>query len=368
MLKIAHLTVVRKVSPGQEKQLLWEYQAAKNLDTVHWETIVFQDEPSSAFFVKRIPVFFRSLFLRKLFAWMLALRLSRRNDIVLLRHVLFDPFSFIFAPMISNRVAIHHAKDVDALLVIKRGWRGRCASYLEQFSGRYSVRHALAILAVTKEIAQYQTDRAAVHKPVGVYSNGVSLSKLEIIGDTRVDDEVNVCFLCGKFSVWQGLDKLIKAVENFTTDEIIPKVYIHLIGQLSSQQISHIGGVNSRKVIFRNHGVLTEAEYRPILDNCDFGIASLAIERQGLEEASSLKVREMLALGLAVYSNHEDVALDRSEPFIKIVKDLNIEEMIKFGLSCKSINRSTIRKRSQNRIEKLCAMKTVINFLNEAVL
>lgn len=368
MLRIVHITVVRKLSLGQEKQLRWEHAAAVNLDTAHWETLVFQDGPSSAPFVKRVPFLLRGLLLRNLYAWMLVLKLSHKNDIVLMRHISFDPFSFIFAPLISNRIGIHHAKEVEALLVVKKGWKGRCASLLEQLSGRHSVQHALAILAVTNEIAQYQINRVKIHKPVNVYPNGINLNQVKILSDKRVDGEINICFLCGKFSEWQGLDKLIKAVEDFAVDEVTATVYIHLIGYLSASQIANIQAVNSKKIIFRSYGLLSECEYRPILDKCDFGLASLAIEREGLREASTLKVREMLALGMPVYSNHEDTALDASVPFIKIIKDLDVLEMIEFGMCCKRFERAIIREDSQIRIGKLSAMKMVVNFIEKSVL
>ena len=367
MLRIVHITVVRNLSSGQEKQLRWEFEAAKYLNTAQWETLVFHDGPSSAPFVKRVPFFFRSLFLRNLYAWVFAFKVSRCNDFVLMRHITFDPFSFIFAPLIRNRITVHHAKDVEALRLVRRGWKGWSASFFERLSGRYSIRHALAILGVTHEISQYQLERAMVKKPVGVYPNGINLIQIKLLDDTRFANEIHIIFLCGKFSDWQGLDKLLKAVDEHSLEKIQIPVCIHLIGQLSALQDSDIQANKARRRIFKSYGLMAESEYRPILEQCDFGLASLAVEREGLREASTLKVREMLALGLPVYSSHEDLALDRSADFVKIVKDLKLSEMIEFGMRCKKIDRATIRKNSQNRIGKLCAMKSVIQFIENSL-
>lgn len=363
MLRIIHLTVLRNLSFGQEKQLLWEIEAAKNLDTAHWDTLVFHDGLSSAPFIKRVPLLFRFIFLRNLYAWLVVLKLSRYYDFILMRHITFDPFSFIFAPLIKNRISIHHAKDVEALRIIRKGWKGWAASVFELYSGRYTVRHARAILGVTYEIAQYQIKQSMMQKSVGIYPNGININQVNILGDVRIDNEIHICFICGKFTEWQGLDKLIKAVDACKVDDLTVPVYIHLIGQLSDLQFTTLQAAELRRKIFRSYGLLSEAEYRPILEQCDFGFDSLAIEREGLREACSLKVREMLALGLAVYSNHDDAALDRSAPFIKVTGQVDIIEMISFGLSCKNISRTLVRNNSQKLIDKLSMMKMVVDFI-----
>lgn len=73
-----------------------------------------------------------------------------------MRHMTFDPFALIFAPLIPNRVSIHHAKEIEELRLIRQGWKGRLASVVEKFCGKFSVCKAKMILGVTNEIAEYE--------------------------------------------------------------------------------------------------------------------------------------------------------------------------------------------------------------------
>jgi len=54
------------------------------------------------------------------------------------------------------------------------------------------------------------------------------------------------------------------------------------------------------------HGPLLRSSYEPLLASCTAAIGSLALFRNGMEEACSLKVREYLALGLPVIGGYED--------------------------------------------------------------
>lgn len=367
MLKIAHLTVVRQLSKGQDNQLRWEYESAQELNNAQWDTCAFHNGPVTGPFVRTLPFLFRGLFTRKMYAWLVALKLSRTHDFILMRHITFDPFAFIFAPLIKNRISVHHAKEVHELRLIRKDWKGAGASMLERLSGRYAVRKAYAILGVTEEIAKYERALHAPNQLISVYSNGINLNQVALLDDHRYQNEVHAVFMCGTFSPWHGLDKLVKSVDDYTGSSNEIKIYIHLVGLLSETQQLDIEATETRRQVFRCYGLLAENEYRPILNRCDFGIASLALERKGLSEGSTLKVREMLALGLPIYSGHRDVALNEGLDFVKVVTGPKLYEMINFGLACKSIDRETVRKASEGIVDKGGAMKSVIRFIENSL-
>lgn len=362
-MRVVHLTVGRQLTHGQTKQLRFEHDAAQSLDGVQWTTLAYHNGPITEPYMRRIPAVFRALFMRKLWGWIVALRLSRTHDIVMMRHMTFDPFAFVFAPFFRNRVSVHHAKEVEELRLIRKGWKGRAAAWLEQKSGRFAVRRAKMVLGVTQEIAEYERETRAPCKKIGVYSNGVDISQVSMLADDRVSGEIHTAFICGTFSEWHGLDKLIDAVDaNIFSGDDVPFV-IHLIGSLSETQVQKLSENEIRRKVFRWHGLLNTDEYRLILGACDIGVASLAMERQNLNEGSTLKVREMLAMGLPVYSGHKDVALPEGEDFVKITERPTVSEMIAFATHAKCISRNHVRECSKGRIEKREAMETVARFL-----
>lgn len=366
-MKIVHITVVRRLTPGQIKQLKYESAGAEVLSDSQWTTMAFHTGPSSHEFIRTIPLFFRPMLLRKLYGWIVALRLSRNYDIILMRHMSFDPFVIFFAPFIKNRVTIHHSKEAEELRLIRKGWKGRLASFVEQVTGAWSANYAKALVGVTHEIAQYELMTHSVVKPTAIYPNGIDPKEVVILEDKRNIESIQAAFICGSFSDWHGLDKLISAVMDFSEEPINPPLIIHLIGGLSDGQRASIAAHNKLKRVFVEHGVMSEIAYRPIVAQCDFGITSLALERKNLREASTLKVREMLAMGLPVYSGHKDIALPETEPFVFIVDDISVDSLICFGRKVKRLAREEVREKSLNRIKKSEAMRGLCEFTKRLV-
>ena len=74
-------------------------------------------------------------------------------------------------------------------------------------------------------------------------------------------------------------------------------------------------GLNEPQNVSQNmkfHGFLSREAYRSILERCSAGLSTLCLYEKGLEEASSLKVREYLALGLPVIIAHKDTTIGGS--------------------------------------------------------
>lgn len=362
-MKVVHLTVARRLTSGQARQLRFEYDAARGINDAQWITIAYQDSPATEPFMRRIPVFFRGMFLRNLWLWIVALKLSRRYDFVLMRHITFDPFVFIFAPFIHNRVSIHHAKEVEELRLVAPGWKGVAASCLENWTGGFAVRRARMVVGVTAEIAEYEREKRAAERKIAVYPNGIDVESVPLLADKRVPGEVHAAFICGKFSSWHGLDKLIAAVDAAADGSAKISLTIHLIGSLSDKQLREIAETSARRAVFRAYGLLNEDDYRPILEKCDFGVTSLALERKNLREASTLKVREMLACGLPVYSGHEDVALKAVGRFALVSNRTTVEELISFGEFVKSVSRQAVRHLSAPHVEKRNGIQALLGVL-----
>lgn len=356
-MKIVHLTVVRKLTQGQTKQLQSEHEAATRIKDVDWVTVGLQSEKSDLAFVEQIPTYFRPILLRNLFGWLMCLRYSGNADFVLLRHMTFDPFAFIFAPFIKNRISVHHAKEIDELKLIRRGWKGRLASVLERYSGRFTVRRSRAIFGVTGEIARYEQ---AIHKSKAkthTFPNGIDLSSVEVLDDKRHETEINVAFLCGSFSSWHGVDLLDNALQSPQSSSHLLK--IHLIGSVPEAIKDR---VESNPYLIA-HGLMDEVDYRKILDTCDYSLSSFALFRKGLQEAATLKNREMLAMGLPILSGHIDTALPKSFQYHLMTSSISQQQLVNFGIKMKSVSRETVRDQAKPYIEKEMIMRRAATFL-----
>ena len=73
--------------------------------------------------------------------------------------------------------------------------------------------------------------------------------------------------------------------------------------------------------------------------------------RAGVKEGATIKVREMLAMGLPVYSGHVDTALPQDFPFYKNNK-VNLKNIIDFAKVTSSFTPKEIRAASYPFISK----------------
>jgi hypothetical protein len=363
-MKIIHLTVVRHLPGGIKKQLYCERDASKSLSGADWTTMVWQDEEGDGVLVNQIPFFFRHIFLRNIFAWFLILKLSRRCDYLLVRHIPFDPLSFLFSMFVSNRVTVHHTKEIEEMRIVGEGWKGVCASALESVAGKFLLRRNVGILAVTDEIGQYERARAKNLPEPGVYANGIDVESVDILDDARQEGCFNVAFICTSFSSWHGLEKLIETILSDQSAVVSSRVRIHLIGELSAHQSERIKASRVLSEIFVCHGLLAVEGYRKVMSICDVGLGSLALELKGLSEASTLKVREMLAMGLPVVSGHKDSSIPDGFSYYRIYPDglLDFSEIIGlFGGGAYS--REEVRSASLPFIRKVDQMQSVVSYL-----
>lgn len=360
-LRVVHLTVYRDLPSGIRKQIKWEQSASKNLKDVEWTSLAVHGGTPVESFEKRVPQLYRPMFLRNLYGWRIARQLAKTHDVVLLRHMAFDPFALLFAPLIRNRVSVHHSREWEELPLIRPGVTGQLAGALERITGRVAVRSAMGVMGVTTEIARFQVDSRAPGKPAGLYANGIDLETLKEAADHRVEDAVQVVFMSNVFSEWHGLDRLVDSVRNAP---VIPDCFtIHLIGHLSDSQKQQIAALGVRAEVFRIHGFLETEAYRTLISKSDVGLGSLAMDRQNLREGATLKVREMLGMGLPVYSGHADTALNAKFPFYHQVAEVDIVELERFARDMKRHSRSKVRTAATPFIEKAATMQVAADWL-----
>lgn len=358
-MKILHLTCVRELTSGQRKQLTFEYEANKKLSLDWTVKVLHTGEIIDKRFEQKIPKFFNMIILRNLYAWLYMLKNQKNYDIVINRHITFDPFTLIFGWFIKNRFTVHHAKEIEELRLVRKGWKGKVASSIEKVTGFISLKQVKGAICVTQDIAIYQQNRANVK--TFLYPNGINLLSIGIMEDKRTDNDINIAFMCGTFSAWHGLDLLLDSVlENL---EFIQtnNVKIHLIGRVLEKELDFI---KTNKLPIVLYGLLSSEEYIKVLVKCDIGVDSLALNRKQLSEAAALKVREYLAFGLPIYSAYKDTAIPLTFKYYK-VDDVDIRKMVAFARQMKEVSRQEVRDTSEEYISKEILLKNLYDEIEE---
>jgi hypothetical protein len=146
-------------------------------------------------------------------------------------------------------------------------------------------------IAVTREIAQHRAFRNHIRHSI-VVPNGIDLQSFPVVKNRMIADEpLRLFFIGTPNQPWHGVD-LIELIA-----EKVPDWEFHFVGFEKN---------NSNNCYY--YGYQSVTRYLKILERCHICVGSMALSRNGMEEACPLKVREYLAYGFPVVLGYNDSA------------------------------------------------------------
>jgi glycosyltransferase involved in cell wall biosynthesis len=137
-------------------------------------------------------------------------------------------------------------------------------------------------------------------KAVCVIGNGIDLSQYTPLPPSTKPIP-HLVFMGSEGQPWHGVDKVLLLARSLQAWQF------HIIGP------PPLPGAPAN---VKFHGFLSKKEYEEVLAHCDVALGTLALHRNGMNEASPLKVREYLAYGLPVILGHQDTDFPSGAPFI----------------------------------------------------
>ncbi len=129
--------------------------------------------------------------------------------------------------------------------------------------------------------------------------NAINLSRVVPL-KLNTSTNLSLFFVGTPNQPWHGVSDMVRFGEQN------PDICVHIVGDK--------GDSTSPNIFF--HGTLQPSEYREIASKCVAGVGTLNLSAKQMEEASPLKVREYLAMGLPVITRYRDVDLDPSSDFL----------------------------------------------------
>lgn len=207
----------------------------------------------------------------------------------------------------------HHTSMVDELRLLVRGPGSWLKLQAERFNGPRLLSRVKGLVAVTEEIRAIEAKRGGVQHSITI-GNGVATSAL-LTPPARWDGgELRLWFAAGAFSPWMGLDRLLWGLMAMTHSQ---PVTLHLAGGgISPSDRRLIAVLAARQPLVRviEHGQVAHADIGALMRRCHVAIASLALHRAGLSEASPLKTREYLAAGMPTVLAYQDTDIPAGLP------------------------------------------------------
>jgi hypothetical protein len=140
-------------------------------------------------------------------------------------------------------------------------------------------------------------------KPNLVVGNGIDFSRVPWLSPVGTSDRIKLIFIGTQEHYWGGIEQI------FELAKLRPHFVIHVIGIDADNTFD-----NLPNVIF--HGKLEQEKYHKIASECTAGLSTLSLGKKGMREASPLKSREYLALGLPIITRYRDTDFHNSEDFI----------------------------------------------------
>lgn len=368
-MRVLHAALMANYEPGVIRQMEWENSAARELGLT-WESRLYCpvradvgaascvvpargiEATASSSFTERA---MRWLRLRRgYYAWLK--EESAKYDLLMLRHSMADPLRIAFVSTSSIPVlSVHHTMELSELAG-RKGLQGATKAMIERVVGKQSLVRVSGVVGVTDEIRRYELERAGIDLPSFVYPNGIDLGGVRYeSGSVSGGTKPELIFVAGHFSHWHGLDLLLDSVEASSADFVL-----NLVGRLS--EADRRRAERDPRIIC--HGLCSADEVRAITERSHVGLSSFALQRMGMEEACTLKVREYLAVGLPVFSGYTDVFPEEFRFYRK--GSASIEEILAYAREVSTCDKEQVASDASKYISKKSILERFYHDLVDA--
>jgi glycosyltransferase involved in cell wall biosynthesis len=214
--------------------------------------------------------------------------------------VLYWRFSTVHPPMLALPKRARTVVEVNTDDTHEYASRGPLRANYNLRTRDFAFRRADALVFVANELSRQPAFAAYTRRRV-VITNGIKLEDYPVL-PLPDDPTPRLVFVGSPGQSWHGIDKLLYLAEQR------PEWRFDIVGWSDTSGGSH------DNVTW--HGQLGRSAVLEVLRQGHVGIGTLALHRKALSEASALKVREYLAVGMPVIYGCSDPDADDLGPYV----------------------------------------------------
>lgn len=266
-------------------------------------------------------------------------------DIVYMRYILYIPFLVGSLKVRSGYILEINSDDINELRL-----KSKPVYYYNLFTRSILYKNAQAFVSVTNELMTIKSI-AKFHKPSICLANGINVFKYDIYSSKQEkNEEKRIAFIGTPNQNWHGVEKIVYLASKLRHHQF------EIIG-FSEKELKSIAEQNhlefSKNIIA--HGHLNEDDANEIISKCDIGIGTLSLYKKKLKEASPLKVRHYMAMGLGVIVGYKDTDLDPNLEFVLELENSadniknNIDKIKEF-IDTYTVNKSDVVSFSKKKL------------------
>ena len=283
-------------------------------------------------------------------------KLTKKYDYVIVRYNSADLLAWLFLKRKEKIIFMFHNRTYYELELYSR-----FGAIVEKITGRFQTNGCKYIAAVTEEIGKYQCEISQNIREVVLKPNGIFIDEKVNLIDKR-HGKLKLLIVASNFSVWIGLDILIKKIKEYTGTE---EFELHIVGNLSREQQQN-DFLNENNIYW--HGVLEKENLEKLYRSIDIGIGTLAFFRSGLNQASTIKVREYLNHGISAVVGYEDFVFPKNFDYVyELSENWLFDDIIEFALKSRKKKKKSIREESTKYISQENILKNIIKQLERIV-
>ena len=224
--------------------------------------------------------------------------------------ILYYPRAF-FRPFRKCRILSEHQSiEINQHLL----YHEYGAAVINALTGSIITGQSDAIIGVTEEITRYWKHRLFYRNlPSVTIPNGFSVPSVGVRNlPSYTPQELHVLFV-GNVSRWHGLDRFIQGMAAYHGPV---HVNVHIIGD--GDELEHIKTLACSLGLTRSvhfYGFLSGPDLDRVFDQYHVAIGSLGIHRNGMKQASALKVREYCSRGIPFMISNDDPDFPPTFPY-----------------------------------------------------
>lgn len=314
---ILHLASVKSAAEnlGVLQQMEWEQFAALDLG-LPWKAELWSVDPMAQQNVHRtFPRIFQSFLGRRFYFFLRIIKASMTHDTLIVRYSPLDLFSVFIPKFIRKKILYVFHTRTNFYLKYRTERLGFISALLDRILMRKIIKDCAGVIGATMDIIEHEQTRLNItFKKKLIYPNGIYLNNWsKPIMDER-SGPLKIIFVASRFFEWNGLEDVLTSIKATKTDV---SWELHLVGNLLPKQIQFIKRNGLTKNV-KLHGVLASRDIAILMSSIDLSLGAFRLDKVGLQNACTLKVRESLGRGVPVYSGHSDVVLSgRTMCYIK---------------------------------------------------
>lgn len=280
----------------------------------------------------------------------------------------YYPLAFFKHSRRCKIISEHQSIEIRQALLYK--------SYLsalrDLLTGGFITAQSDGIIGVTDEITSFWSRRLFCRKiPHTTIPNGFNVHSVRVRKPpSNEHTDLHLLFV-GNVSRWHGLDRIIRGTAGYRGSI---SVHVHIVGNGDElQNLQDLKRAVAQDADIHFHDIYIDKQLDAVFDECHIAIGSLGLHRNGMSQATSLKVREYCSRGIPFILSNQDPDFPETFEYCLQVEPtetpIDMEKVVSFAIKmCNDPDHPQImRKYAEENLDWNVKVKEGYRFINNVL-